>query len=55
MVSTGGNDKTVFVWDTDINDEDQAYFNAQQQAEDDDEEVKGGDDGLTDNNIGAAK
>jgi WD40 repeat protein len=55
LVSTGGNDKTVFVWDTDINDEDQAYFNAQQQAEESDEEVKGANDGLKDNNTGAAK
>ena len=26
VVSTGGNDKTVFVWDTDFNDDDQALF-----------------------------
>jgi len=26
LVSAGGNDKTVMVWDTDINDDDQGYF-----------------------------
>jgi WD40 repeat protein len=29
VISTGGNDKTVMVWDTDINDDDQQYFNGQ--------------------------
>ena len=51
VVSTGGNDKTVMVWDTDINDDDQAYFGggaaAAGQVEDDDS------DGFEEEKMGA--
>ena len=63
VVSTGGNDKTVLVWDTDINDDDQAYFNGAAQADDDDdeEEKKGApgdaddDDAFAESALDAAK
>ena len=57
VISTGGNDKTVMVWDTDINEDEAAYFGQQEE-----EEVKGaatmdddGDDGFAENRLDDAK
>ena len=64
VVSTGGNDKTVMVWDTDINDDDQAFFGGGAGAAaagsfDDEEETKGEEsdevEGFEENRLDKAK
>lgn len=65
LISAGGNDKTVMVWDTDINDDDQALFgmgggqaSAAAQVDDDSEEEKYGgavDEGFEENRTDQAK